>query len=76
MLVDRWWWNPNIAVEPPPWMKRGADFDGGAEIVVPELRVETLRVEKLAGIVPVPVVAIIAGSACCNSHSMVSPSDL
>lgn len=32
--------------------------------------------EKFAGIVPVPVAAIIAGSACCNSHSMVSPSDL
>lgn len=31
---------------------------------------------KLAGIVPVPVAAITAGSACCNSHSMVSPSDL
>ncbi|KAJ4844798.1 hypothetical protein Tsubulata_034172 [Turnera subulata] len=26
--------------------------------------------------VPVPVAAITAGSACCNSHSMVSPSDL
>lgn len=42
----------------------------------PLLRSETLRVEKLAGIVPVPVAAIIAGSACCSSHSMVSPSDL
>lgn len=49
-----------------PWappMKSGADFDGGAEMVVPLLRNDTLRVEKLAGIVPVPVVAIIAGSA-------------
>ncbi|KAK4352761.1 hypothetical protein RND71_028279 [Anisodus tanguticus] len=57
-------------------MKRGADIDVGAEIVVPLPRVDTLRVEKLAGIVPVPVVAIIAGSACCKSHSIVSPSDL
>lgn len=34
------------------------------------------KVEKLAGIVPVPVAAMMAGSACCNSHSIVSPSDL
>lgn len=33
-------------------------------------------VEKLAGMVPVPVAAMMAGSACCNSHSIVSPSDL
>ncbi|KAF7838451.1 hypothetical protein G2W53_006933 [Senna tora] len=26
--------------------------------------------------VPVPVAAMTAGSACCRSHSMVSPSDL
>ncbi|KAG0520253.1 hypothetical protein BDA96_08G058000 [Sorghum bicolor] len=26
--------------------------------------------------VPVPVAATMAGSACCSSHSMVSPSDL
>lgn len=44
--------------------------------MVPLLRKETLRVEKLAGIVPVPVAAIIAGSAWCKSHSIVSPSDL
>ncbi|XBH68647.1 hypothetical protein VPH35_096742 [Triticum aestivum] len=35
-----------------------------------------LREEKLAGMVPVPVAARMAGSACCSSHSMVSPSDL
>lgn len=57
-------------------MKSGADLEGGAEIVVPLLRRETLRVEKLAGIVPVPVAATMAGSACCRSHSTVSPSDL
>lgn len=45
-------------------------------MVDPLLRRETLRVEKLAGIVPVPVAAMIAGSACCSSHSIVSPSDL
>lgn len=42
----------------------------------PELRSEMLREVKLAGIVPVPVAAITAGSACWRSHSMVSPSDL
>lgn len=31
---------------------------------------------KFAGIVPVPVAAITAGSACWSNHSMVSPSDL
>lgn len=30
----------------------------------------------IAGTVPVPVAAIIAGSACSRSHRMVSPSDL
>lgn len=40
------------------------------------LRRETLRVEKLAGMVPVPVAAMMAGSACWSSHSIVSPSDL
>jgi hypothetical protein len=39
-------------------------------------RMEMLREEKLAGMVPVPVAAMMAGSACCSSHSMVSPSDL
>lgn len=42
----------------------------------PLLRRDMLRVEKLAGMVPVPVAAIMAGSACCRSHSIVSPSDL
>lgn len=42
----------------------------------PELRREMLREVKLAGIVPVPVAAMTAGSACWRSHSMVSPSDL
>ncbi|KAF0904976.1 hypothetical protein E2562_039242 [Oryza meyeriana var. granulata] len=35
-----------------------------------------LREEKVAGMVTVPVAVMMAGSACCNSHSMVSPSDL
>nr|KYP65872.1 hypothetical protein KK1_012146 [Cajanus cajan] len=35
-----------------------------------------LREVKLAGMVPVPVAAMTAGSACWRSHSMVSPSDL
>ena len=30
----------------------------------------------IAGTVPVPVAAIMAGSACSSSHRMVSPSDL
>ncbi|KAJ0590523.1 hypothetical protein HanIR_Chr04g0198391 [Helianthus annuus] len=30
----------------------------------------------MAGIVPVPVAAIMDGSACCRSHCIVSPSDL
>lgn len=51
-------------------------MEGGAESVEPLLRKETLRVEKLAGMVPVPVAAMMAGSACWRSHSMVSPSDL
>lgn len=59
-----------------PPRKRGADFDGGAEMVVPLLRKDTFRVEKLAGIVPVPVAAMMAGSAWWRSHSIVSPSDL
>lgn len=42
----------------------------------PLLLKETLSVEKFAGIVPVPVAAIIVDSACCNNHSIVSPSDL
>lgn len=42
----------------------------------PELRREMLRDVKFAGIVPVPVAAMTAGSACWRSHSMVSPSDL
>lgn len=47
-----------------------------ADMVDPELRREMFKEVKLAGIVPVPVAAITAGSACCNSHSIVSPSDL
>lgn len=45
-------------------------------MVDPELRREMLREVKLAGIVPVPVAAMTAGSACWRSHSIVSPSDL
>ncbi|EYU24385.1 hypothetical protein MIMGU_mgv1a022855mg, partial [Erythranthe guttata] len=40
------------------------------------LRSEMFREVKFAGIVPVPVAAMTAGSACWSSHSMVSPSDL
>jgi hypothetical protein len=32
--------------------------------------------EELAGTVPVPVAEMIAGSARCSNHSIVSPSDL
>ena len=42
----------------------------------PELLNDMLRDVKLAGMVPVPVAAMTAGSACWRSHSMVSPSDL
>lgn len=45
-------------------------------MVEPELRRDMLRDVKLAGIVPVPVAAMTAGSACWRSHSIVSPSDL
>lgn len=45
-------------------------------MVDPELLREMLREVKFAGMVPVPVAAITAGSACWRSHSMVSPSDL
>lgn len=48
----------------------------GTDMLEPELRNEILREVKFAGIVPVPVAAITAGSACCRSHSIVSPSDL
>ena len=39
-------------------------------------RREAERVEKEAGVVPVPVAAMMEGSACRRSHSMVCPSDL
>ena len=42
----------------------------------PELRREMFREVKLAGMVPVPVAAITAGSTCWRSHSMVSLFDL
>lgn len=45
-------------------------------MVEPELRREMLSDVKFAGIVPVPVAAMTAGSACWRSHSIVSPSDL
>lgn len=48
----------------------------GAERDEPELRREMFREVKLAGMVPVPVAAMTAGSACCNNHSIVSPSVL
>lgn len=51
-------------------------MEGGAESVDPLLRREMFKLEKLAGMVPVPVAAMIAGSACWRSHSIVSPSDL
>lgn len=46
------------------------------DILDPELRSEMLSEVKFAGIVPVPVAAMTAGSACWRSHSIVSPSDL
>nr|BAE99851.1 hypothetical protein [Arabidopsis thaliana] len=52
------------------------DLDSGAERVEPLLRREMFKVEIFAGMVPVPVAAMIAGSACWSSHSIVSPSDL
>lgn len=45
-------------------------------MVEPELRREILSDVKFAGMVPVPVAAMTAGSACWRSHWMVSPSDL
>nr|GME13492.1 hypothetical protein Iba_scaffold14529CG0220 [Ipomoea batatas] len=59
----------------PPWKSRfagrlkrganwyGADFESGAARAAPLPRRETLSVEKFAGMVPVPVAAMIAGSA-------------
>ena len=46
------------------------------EIVVELPRTDTDAVEKLAGVVPVPVAAMIDGSAWRRSHSIVWPSDL
>lgn len=54
------------------WKEWGADLESEEA----EERSETLREVKLAGIVPVPVAAMIACSDCCRSHSMVSPSVL
>lgn len=48
----------------------------GTDMLEPELRNDMLSDVKFAGMVPVPVAAITAGSACWRSHSMVSPSDL
>lgn len=42
----------------------------------PELLSDMLREVKFAGMVPVPVAAMTAGSACWSNHSIVSPSDL
>ncbi|KAK3422019.1 hypothetical protein EUGRSUZ_G02583 [Eucalyptus grandis] len=42
----------------------------------PPPRTEAETVEKLAGVVPVPVAAMMEGSAWRRSHSMVWPSDL
>ncbi|XP_031117665.1 uncharacterized protein LOC116021193 [Ipomoea triloba] len=49
-----------------------------AETEVPcsETEASAAAARAEAGIVPVPVAAIIAGSACCNSHCTVSPSVL
>ena len=46
-----------------------------AVVVVGILRVPLTDV-AMAGMVPVPVAAIMEGSACCKSHWIVSPSDL
>ena len=54
-------------------------FGSGSWVVAGDV-VGILRVPPtdmaIAGTVPVPVAAIIAGSACSRSHRMVSPSDL
>nr|TKV99597.1 hypothetical protein SEVIR_8G054200v2 [Setaria viridis] len=55
------------------WKAAAREAEEGCE--APERR-ETAREEKLAGMVPVPVAATMAGSACWSSHSMVSPSVL
>lgn len=52
------------------------DDESEAEAPPPPGRTETETVEKLAGVVPVPVAAMIDGSACRRSHSIVWPSDL
>lgn len=60
-------------------VERGVGEEEGRKLVEsmePEERREMLREVKLAGMVPVPVAAITAGSACCRSHSIVSPSVL
>lgn len=44
-------------------------------VVVGILRVPLTDI-AMAGMVPVPVAAIMDGSACCKSHWIVSPSDL
>lgn len=53
---------------------------GLAAVVVAAAAVGIFRVPltdiAMAGIVPVPVAAMMAGSACSNSQRMVSPSDL
>ena len=54
----------------------GADLEGKSETVAAEERRETVREEKLAGTVLVPVAATMAGSVCWRSHSMDWPSDL
>ncbi|KAK8572155.1 hypothetical protein V6N13_047769 [Hibiscus sabdariffa] len=57
------WWHQRHQLR-----KRGAGFDGAAGTVEPLPRSETLRLEILAGMVPVPVVAKMAGSACWRHH--------
>uniref|UniRef100_A0A0A9EVN3 Uncharacterized protein n=1 Tax=Arundo donax TaxID=35708 RepID=A0A0A9EVN3_ARUDO len=63
-----WWWCG--------WRASAGNGAARLGLVAAPERMGMLREEKLAGMVPVPVAARMAGSACCSSHSMVSPSDL
>ncbi|WP_410958374.1 hypothetical protein, partial [Salmonella sp. 1202_ZJSL19Sal_0414] len=50
------------------WMLDGVVDDREVELAPP--RTETDMVEKLAGVVPVPVAAMMEGSAWRKSHSL------
>jgi len=55
------------------WSEADEGEDSDAELAA---RTESDTEEKLAGVVPVPVAAMIDGSAWRRSHSIVWPSDL